>query len=292
MPPELTHYSSGKEYSNPDFGHGMEQFNRNSPWLDLPEIITSESLADAPVRTLALFRAIARYPLLDGISIGKPEIHPRFNPKVNEVMECIQPSSIEVGNIYTEPWDNDRTENVVLPLITDKGTIEITVSGAWGVGWRLAKDHPMVNAYPQLALVQNQDLSEPPVVVNEEKTQKPRYLAPDVLAQATMTTLKLKPKKLAKDIKKFIKTLSKQDDFKISGTSMCAPTTLIERFYHEIRFASASKEWSNFTIAHGNIFGVKSFNTFGYHFTILGGFLGKQGYKLLKQIIPLHIIPR
>lgn len=290
MPPELG-WNSGID--SPDWGQGMEQFNSSSipqaakQWYEetkLPRIITPESLAGAPVPALALLRAIARYPLLDGISIGKPEIHPAFNPKVNEVMKCIQPNSIEVGNIYTEPWDNDRTENVVLPLITDKGTIEITVSGAWGVGWRLAKNHPMVDLYPQLARVQNQDLSEPPVVVNEEKAQESKYLSPDVLAQATMRTLKLKPKKLAKDIKKFIKTLSKQDDFKISVEKMPAPTTLIERFYHEIRFTSLYKKWGSFTIRHGNILGVKDFDVFNFK-------LGKSGGKLMEQIIALKILP-
>ena len=241
MAPELE-YTSNPQAAG--WGQRLEQIRFWSTpadakeWFDeanLPKIITPESLVGAPDSALAIFRSAIRFPLLEGIAVGKPEYdYPDSNSEVVNIVENLIPERLQVGDIYNQPWDNNRTKNLVLPLFTNKGTIEVVVNPAWGVNWRLAENHPLSGTHPQLTMVQNPDLSEPPIV-DEEKPWGPRYLPVEVLAQVTEE--RVNPEQLIEETKTFLTELSGEKDFTIDqGGLITGNNTLGEHYFSQIIF--------------------------------------------------------
>lgn len=145
---------------------------------------------------LPIFRYMARHTLL---VTEKPDI--TSHASAMKVMKELYKSPItQVEKVQVQPTDGGKTTNYVIPLITDKGTIEIVVNGAWGVSWRLNKDHELEKSHPTLASCQPED-EDVETVGGADKY----HLAPEVLEQATLD--EIEPIKLADRIHKFVSEL-------------------------------------------------------------------------------------
>lgn len=144
---------------------------------------------------LPIFRYMARHTLL---VTEKPDI--TSHASAMKVMKELYKSPItQVEKVQVQPTDGGKTTNYVIPLITDKGTIEIVVNGAWGVSWRLNKDHELEKSHPTLASCQPEDMSG-------ETSEDDKYtLAPNVLEQATVDIIN--PRGLADRIRNFVTEL-------------------------------------------------------------------------------------
>jgi len=266
MAPDIPRYfhSDGADL----YGTGSERFSFRSLtdevrswWVGTREnqFITPEMLQQAPDSTVALIREIVRQPLLEEMTIGELE-KPYQNSGVNQVMEEIMPSRlIQVEEIRQEPWDDNRTTNYILPLITDKGIIEIIVNPAWGISWRLGKDHPILEEHPQLARTQNEDLSQAPKKQDDWRGY-PEYVDVEVLAQAA----KFHPEKLIVEIKNFLIALFLIDDLTIKPGGLIAGINHpIEQCFKQIVFESKSQR-TNFQLGLGNEHGSRRVDTFGF----------------------------
>ncbi len=141
MTPDLLYHSSPRE-ENPDFGSGLERFGfwyipqEVREWYDgiigsLPQVLTTESLKEAPDLAIALLREIARYPLLEGMRIADSK----------DIVGQISLSGAKVGEVSSDSFDGGRTTDYMIPITTEQGAIEIVVNDAWGISWRLDEKH-------------------------------------------------------------------------------------------------------------------------------------------------------
>ena len=161
----------------------------------MPQILDFATLAGVSDATLAGIRRLARIPLLK---------HGFTPDEVSDIMHKIVCSDkITIAEITTEPWDDHQTTNSIVPLKTDRGTIELVVNGAWGVNWRLGQDHMLGNGlagYGNLTQVQRQE----PYQTGQPSEDK-YFVAPEVLEQAANT--RENPRSLAHHLKAYLQKL-------------------------------------------------------------------------------------
>lgn len=125
----------------------------------LPNTIVPGQLEIAPQSAIQLLRNAGRQKLLAGLGIG--EVSGAANPKLGDMMDCVADRMVKmVGQTYEETYDHGESRNTVIPLADRNGRVvaEVVINNAFGgVGWRLPQGHPLIQAYPQLGRVVNED---------------------------------------------------------------------------------------------------------------------------------------
>lgn len=239
----------------------MEPYPKNG----LPETIDIGWLRANP-NMLPLLRRVAKYALLKQ---DKPDI--TSNEIAGGIMETLHKSPIKkVGYVDTERTDGDRTTNYVIPLETDEGAIEIVVNGAWGVSWRLCKDHKLVQQYPSLAMCQPEDTSQKPGerAMGEKQVARTHYLLPDVLESITQE--QINPRLLAGRIQIYLQKLLLDSEIKYKKSN--SDTKNIPMKEDGVQDLSLETDVKSIdTTPHfgislelGNSEGIKSIRFFGY----------------------------
>lgn len=268
MAPELF-YSAGPKDKR--WGKGMEQFKfigvpqDAGDWYRktarLPLIVKDSDLAEVPDSALAMLRNIMSSQLMEGLAVSKEGED--WVGETGEALLQMVPDIITVGNLKYENWDRGRTENIIIPLHTDKGDIEIVANSAWGFGWRLDEDHLLVGKYPQLKIVQNEDLTVPSKD-EELKRWSQSYLAPDVLARVSENKIPIKV--IVAEVHSFLVDMftKEGEDIVIDrGGSSTGDSAGGDGGFGQLRFRN-ERERVVMSLRIGNSSGIKRLDFLGY----------------------------
>lgn len=264
------------------WGRGIERFNLYyvdpsvKEWYAknrFPEIITTDFLKSVPLKGIALLRDTAFLQQADQL---------RVENSADAMNRLAQMGLGKVGDVFTELNDNNRSTDYIVPIESGSGQIQVVVNTAFGIHWRISKDHPLAKEFPNLTITHKPDASEKPVLQHGNVWRRfTPYVGPDTLVEITALQ---NPDlgSLATDIRNFLIEVLALSDRKIQASS-------ISLGYAEDDKNSAlnisQKNHESIAFLLGNELGIKQFKIFQRN---LDNPLSQQAAALEARIEKLH----
>lgn len=253
------HWSRGVE----SVGFSAWGYKGTDSYNPVPQVIDLKYLQSHPLNIPA-FRRVARLALIDSTN---PDL--KNTQSTRDITQILSGCAInEIGSITEEQTDEGRTTNYIIPLNTTKGLLQVVVNGAWGVSWRLGKDHFLVKNNRTLEECQPVDISQG--LGDQKQGGQSYYLSPDNLEGVTKE--QIDPKKLAQRIQEYLQELLKlsitgevkHQETRASQSSGHRNEENIHIFGLETDTSKKNMPIIGINFELGNNEGIKSLDIFGY----------------------------